>query len=256
MNLDLAPGLALPAAQAGTQTYGFVARKGGGKSYAASKLAELLHGAGVPIIAIDPVGIWWGLRLGADGTSPGLPIPVIGGQHGDVELPPDEEGLAARLATWLIGSNASVVLDVSEMRKAERKRFMAEFAEAFFHAAKGKRRPRMVILEEAQVFAPQMAKGQERMLGAIEDIVRLGRNYGIGAMQRVVLTVMVRQVRTRTITAGALAKASINPATGEPYEANGGGFRNSLSHLRGLGLIQGKPDAIALGADIAKDLLS
>lgn len=179
--LDLAPGLSLPAAQAGTQTYAWIARKGGGKSYGASKLAELLHGAGVPLIVIDPVGIWWGLRLAADGFSPGLPIPVIGGRNGDVPLPPDE-GLGERLAIWLIGANASAVIDVSEMRKAERKRFVAEFAEALFHAAKGKRRPRMVVLEEAQTFAPQIAKGQERMLGAIEDIVRLGRNYGIGAM--------------------------------------------------------------------------
>lgn len=179
--LQLAPNLELPAASAGTQTYAWIARKGGGKSYGASKLAELLHGAGVPLIVIDPVGIWWGLRLAADGEAPGLRIPVIGGRNGDVPLPADE-GLGERLATWLIGTNGSAVIDVSEMRKAERKRFVAEFAEALFHAAKGKRRPRMVILEEAQTFAPQIAKGQERMLGAIEDIVRLGRNYGIGAM--------------------------------------------------------------------------
>ena len=37
-----------------------------------------------------------------------------------------------------------------------------------------------VVIEEAQVFAPQISKGQEQMLGAIEDIVRLGRNCGIG----------------------------------------------------------------------------
>lgn len=179
--LALAPNLELPAASAGTQTYGFVARKGGGKSYAASKLAELLFAAGVPVIVIDPVGIWWGLRRGADGVSEGLRIPVIGGRNGDVPLGA-EEGLGERLALWLIGGNGSAVIDVSELRKAERRRFVTEFAENFFHAAKGKRRPRMLVLEEAQAFAPQLAKGQERMLGAMEDIVRLGRNYGIGAM--------------------------------------------------------------------------
>jgi hypothetical protein len=40
----------------------------------------------------------------------------------------------------------------------------------------------MVVFEEAQRFAPQQFKGQERMLGAVEDIVRLGRNYGLGCM--------------------------------------------------------------------------
>jgi hypothetical protein len=179
VNLELAENLSLPVAQAGTQTYGAISRKGGGKTYLASKLVELLFRAGVPCIVLDPVGTWFGLRLGADGTSPGLSIPVIGGFHADVMVSPSE---GERLATWLIGNNASAVIDVSTFRKNERKQFVAAFAEALFHAAKGKRRPRMVVLEEAQIFAPQQSQGQERMLGAIEDIVRLGRNYGIGSM--------------------------------------------------------------------------
>ena len=32
-----------------------------------------------------------------------------------------------------------------------------------------------LVLEETQVFAPQRAQGEERMLGAMEDLVRLGR---------------------------------------------------------------------------------
>jgi hypothetical protein len=37
-------------------------------------------------------------------------------------------------------------------------------------------------LEESQVFVPQKPqKGEERMLGAFEDIIRIGRNFGIGA---------------------------------------------------------------------------
>ena len=59
---------------------------------------------------------------------------------------------------------------------------MRDFAEQLFQRKKTQRSPLHLILEEAQMFAPQrVAKGGEAMLGAVEDIVRLGRNYGIGA---------------------------------------------------------------------------
>jgi uncharacterized protein len=181
--LALAPNLELPAKSAGAQTYGFIARKGGGKSYAAGKLAELLHGIGVPLIVIDPVGIWWGLRVAADGgAEPLIPIAVIGGLHGDLDI---ELGRAEHLARHLVETGSSLVLDVSQLRKGKRAHFVAEFCEALFAAVKAqsKRRQRMVIFEEAQDFAPQHANGPTaRLLGAVDDIVRLGRNFGLGAM--------------------------------------------------------------------------
>lgn len=180
--LAFATGLGLPERSAGAQTYGFIARKGGGKSYAASKLAELLYRAGVPLIAIDPVGIWWGLRLNADG-GPGLPIPVIGGLHGDLPL---ELDAAERLAEHLVTTGSSAVLDVSQLRKGQRAQFVAVFLESLFAAVKAQkvRRQRMVVLEEAQDFAPQHSHGgvSARLLGAVDDVVRLGRSPGLGVM--------------------------------------------------------------------------
>ena len=35
---------------------------------------------------MDPKGDWWGLRAAADGKGPGLPIVIVGGEHGDVPL--------------------------------------------------------------------------------------------------------------------------------------------------------------------------
>ena len=180
--LDFSPELQLPHRSAGAQTYGFIARKGGGKSYAAGKLAELLYGVGVPLIIIDPVGIWWGLRVNADGrAAPLIPIAVIGGLHGDLDI---ELGHAEHLARHLVETGSSLVLDVSQLRKGKRAHFVAEFCEALFAAVKAqpKRRQRMVIFEEAQDFAPQHANGPSaRLLGAVDDIVRLGRNFGLGA---------------------------------------------------------------------------
>ena len=104
-------------------------------------------------------------------------IPILGGQRGDVPL---EETGGKLVASTIVETGTSAVLDVSHFRKNERKRFVADFAEELFHRKKQSRTPIHVVIEEAQLFAPQLAKGEERMLGAIEDLVRLGRNYGIG----------------------------------------------------------------------------
>jgi hypothetical protein len=177
--IKLAAGLNLPR-NGVTQTWGFIARKGAGKTYAAGKLVEEFVRLGAPVIIIDPVGTWYGLRLAADGKSPGLAIPVFGGEHGDVQLDATRGEDVARL---LVSRDLSAVVDVSGFRKNERKRFVAEFAEKLFHEAKRNRVARVVVFEEAQVFAPQRTSaGEERMLGAVEDIVRLGRNYGLGSV--------------------------------------------------------------------------
>jgi hypothetical protein len=35
---------------------------------------------------VDSVGVWWGLHSSADGQHEGLPMVVMGGEHGDVPL--------------------------------------------------------------------------------------------------------------------------------------------------------------------------
>lgn len=177
-DIQIADGLTFPS-NAVTQAFGFIARRGGGKSYAAGRLVEELHRIGAPVIVLDPVGTWYGLRLAANGKSPGLPIPVFGGEHGDVSI---TEHQGERVGTLLIERDLSAVVDVSAFSKGAMKRFVADFAEALFQAAKRNRAARMVVLEEAQLFAPQQSSGQERMLGAMESIVRLGRNYGLGSV--------------------------------------------------------------------------
>lgn len=167
----------LPADTA-TQKLAFLARSGAGKTYAATKVAELLVQTGIPIVALDPVGVWYGLRLAADGQGSGLPIPVFGGEYGDIPLEPHAGALVADL---IVDRNLSVILDVSGFRKQQRKEFVTAFAEQLFHRKKTQRSPLHLFLEEAQTFVPQrVMKGDERMLGAFEDIGKIGRNYGIG----------------------------------------------------------------------------
>lgn len=176
-SIPFAEGLKLPL-DAVTQTFAFLARKGAGKTYGASKLAEGMLAADAQVVVIDPVGVWYGLRLGADGKTPGFNIPVFGGLHGDLPLEPTGGALVADL---VVDQGTSLVLDVSMFRKNDRKRFVTDFAEQLFHRKKGSRSPMHLFVEEAQVFVPQRVMGDEaRMLGAFEDLVKLGRNFGIG----------------------------------------------------------------------------
>jgi uncharacterized protein len=178
MPVRLAQNLELPD-NAITQTFAFIARKGAGKTHNAGKLVEGLLLIGAPVIVLDPVGNWYGLRLSANGKSKAFEIPVFGGEHGDIPL---EESNGARLGQLLVERDMAAVVDVSHFTQNEMRRFVTDFAEAVYHHAKRNRRARMVVLEEAQLFAPQHTpKGHERMLGAIERIVRLGRNFGLGS---------------------------------------------------------------------------
>jgi hypothetical protein len=127
---------------------------------------------------IDVVGNWYALRLAADGKGRGKEIYVFGGEHGDFPLTPDS---GPRIAQLVADKRISAVLDISGFRKGERKRFAAQFAEELYHRKKSQRSPMHLFLEEAQKLVPQVPEADERqMLGAFEDIVRLGRNYGIG----------------------------------------------------------------------------
>ena len=77
--LKLAKGLSLPL-DAITQTIAFLARRGAGKTYAAGRLCEQMLSQRAQVIIVDPVGVWWGLRLSKDEKSPSpFEIPVLGG---------------------------------------------------------------------------------------------------------------------------------------------------------------------------------
>ncbi len=175
--LALAPSLALPL-EAVTQKFAVLGTSGAGKTYGSLRLAELMLDAGAQIVALDPVGNWYSLRLGVDGKGKGFSVPVFGGLRGDLPLEP---GAGALIAKVIVEKGISAVLDVHLMRKHQRKEFVTAFAEELFHLKKESRSPLHLFLEEAQSFVPQkIFKGEERMLGAFEDLTKIGRNYGIG----------------------------------------------------------------------------
>ena len=64
--LNISPDLRLPLDLI-TETAAIIAKRGVGKTYTASVITEELLKAGGHVIAIDPVGVWWGLRASAQG---------------------------------------------------------------------------------------------------------------------------------------------------------------------------------------------
>lgn len=174
MSLKISKNLELPD-EAVTQTFAILAKRGVGKTYTASVMVEEMLKNNLHVTVVDPIGVWWGLRTSASGKKAGLPIIVLGGEHGDVPLEPTSGELVANL---VVGKNLSVVIDLSLMRKGEQKRFMIDFAETLYHQ---NRAALHLVLDEADEFAPQRPMGEDaRMLGAIEDLVRRGRARGIG----------------------------------------------------------------------------
>ena len=174
MEFRLADNFSLPV-EAVTQTFAILAVRGSGKTYTAMVMAEEMIGADQRVIVVDPVGVCWGLRSSADGKSPGLSVLIFGGEHGDVPLEPTAGSL---IADVLVEHPQSAVLDLSLMRKGEQVRFMTDFSERLYLK---NREPVHLILDEADAFAPQRPMpGEQRMLGAVEDLVRRGRARGIG----------------------------------------------------------------------------
>lgn len=176
MTLRVSAGLALPVDVAG-QAVAVLGKRGSGKTNTATVLVEELVRAGVQTVILDPVGAWWGLRSNAAGDGPGLEIPRLGGQHGDVPL---EQTAGALIADVALQSRQSLLIDLSDFpTKAAIGRFVTDFAERLY---RGKKSDSVLhlVLEEADMFAPQRVKGSERMQGAIEQIVRRGRSRGMG----------------------------------------------------------------------------
>jgi DNA helicase HerA-like ATPase len=85
-DLRIAQGLKLDPDYVGGGTFALLAKKGAGKTYAMRVLAEEFWKAQIPVVALDPLDAFWGLRSSADGEGEGIPVAVFGGPHGDAPL--------------------------------------------------------------------------------------------------------------------------------------------------------------------------
>lgn len=176
--LQISPDIALPLDTA-TQTIAILARKRVGKTYTASVMAEELIKAEIPLVVLDPTGAWWGLRASADGKREGFPVVIIGGAHADVPL---EETAGKLIADLVVDHPGYYIIDFSQIEHdAAMRRFANDFGKRFYFRKEQKRFAIQLIIDEADIFAPQNpGKDEIQILHTYDNIVRRGGIRGIG----------------------------------------------------------------------------
>lgn len=156
--------------------------RGSGKTNTAVVMVEDLLAGGYQVIVLDPLDVWWGLKSSADGQRDGYPITVLGGIHGEVPLT-ETDGRV--IADFLVDNPAPAILSMRHLPKSAQRRLVTEFAERLFHrkGEAGRNTPVLIVVDEASQFVPQRVMGEDaRMVGAIQNWVRLGRASGIGVV--------------------------------------------------------------------------
>src|SRR6202030_4664993 len=92
-----------------------------------------------------------------------------------------EPPAGAFVGQLVAGLEQSVIIDLEQLSKGRQVAFLTEFFLALYHH---NRLPLLLLADEMQRYAPQMTRGDAldiaKCLGAVEDIVKLGRKHGLG----------------------------------------------------------------------------
>lgn len=180
--LDISPDLKLPL-DAVTETFGILAVKGAGKSNAGVVMAEQMYKAGLPFVAIDPKGDWWGMRSAKDGKGPGLEIALFGASSRKRKNKPEpdfplEETAGKFIADLLVDERIPSILDVSGFSEAAKTRFLLDFTTQLFERNE---EPLHVFCEECDDYIPQKPfREQTRLVHIFSKLVKQGRSFGLG----------------------------------------------------------------------------
>lgn len=151
----------------------FVGTSGSGKTYAAGTAVERLLAADAKVVIVDPLDVWWGLRVKADGVKPAFPVVIFGGAHGDIPITENTGGL---LGETVAGMKESCIVSLGGMAtKSAERRFMLAFLEKLYRRATGE--PFHLIFDEADLWAPQNTT-EPQLKNLMEQIVRRGRVKG------------------------------------------------------------------------------
>jgi hypothetical protein len=145
------------------------ASSGAGKSWLLRRLLEQSHGK-VQQIVIDPEGEFASLRAKYDYV-------LAARKGGDTLADPRTAKL---LAERLLEVGASAILDIYELPRHERVRFVRLFLEALVDAPKKLWHPVLVVLDEAHVYCPE--SGEAESADAVKGLCSLGRKRGFCAV--------------------------------------------------------------------------
>lgn len=155
---------------------GIVGKTGSGKTVSAKGAAERLLRKKKRLCALDPTGVWSGLRSSGDGKSAGFPVIVLGGDNGDLPLLPES---GAAIAAVIAASEDSFVLDTSNMTDRGQTKFSIDFAEEIRRL---NRDPLYLFIDECQNFMPQgkiSDPESARMVRAWNRLIAEGRSRGL-----------------------------------------------------------------------------
>ncbi len=191
MKLHIADNLSLPVDTV-TSTLVIYGGKGMGKTNLGSVLVEELTKARLRWCALDPLGVWWGLRHSKSGKGPGVECVILGGVHGDIPIEPTGGAVVADL---VVDEPTNVIVDFSRKPSGEmwgvgeKTRFVTEYARRLFQRQGGlvdglRREPIFQLLDEAARYIPQMIPAGNpdlaKCVSAWDTLVEEGRNVGIG----------------------------------------------------------------------------
>src|SRR5215469_5850864 len=140
------------------------ANSGGGKSWLLRLIAER---AGIQTIVLDHEGEFASLREAVD--------MLLVGASG--KLPADPRH-AALLARRLIEYKVSAVIDLYELKLAERRQFVKLFLDSLIHLPRELWRPTLVILDEAHIYCPERGSGDSESTEAVISLMSQGRKRG------------------------------------------------------------------------------
>ncbi len=140
------------------------ANSGGGKSWLLRLIAER---AGIQTIVLDNEGEFASLREAVD--------MLLVGASGELPANPRQ---AALLARRLIEYKVSAVIDLYELKLAERRQFVKLFLESLIHLPRELWRPTLVILDEAHIYCPERGSGEADSTEAVIGLMSQGRKRG------------------------------------------------------------------------------
>jgi hypothetical protein len=143
----LGEGLVLPLDTV-KRTVAVLAPRGGTRTHAATVLVEEMVADRLPVVILDPSGTWHGLSRATDGAGPGLPVRILGGALGGLEV---REHSGAMVADCAIDWQQPLVVDLSSLTPRGAHRFVSDFARQV-----GLRSPRIlhIVVESAhELFA-------------------------------------------------------------------------------------------------------
>lgn len=165
----LAPDVALDPMKLVDSRWLVCANSGAGKSYLLRLFCEQVVDR-IPTIILDREGEFGTLREKHD--------VVLVGRGGEVET---AVATAAKLARKLAELRVSAVIDLYDLRKPEKRKFVRLFLEALLALPRKLWAPTFVIIDEAHEFAPEAGRDAESR-DAVIALMDQGRKRGLGGI--------------------------------------------------------------------------